>query len=160
MKREMRRQDRNITDSTEIAAVMEECHIINVGIQDGEGVYVVPLHFGYEQIDGTYFFYSHSATEGRKIDLLKDPTAVGFEMFCNVNLIVAEKACGYGSTFKSIMGEGTASLLKDRKQKEHALQQIMKHYTEKTDWEIPAVMLDKISIICIEAKEISCKIHK
>lgn len=160
MKREMRRQDRNVTDPAEIAAVMKECEIINVGLKDGDGVYVVPLHFGYEQMNGKYFFYSHSATEGRKIDLLQSSASVGFEMFCNVNLITAENACGYGSTFKSVMGEGTASLLTDRTQKEHALQQIMKQYTEKDDWEMPAAMIDNVAIICIEAEEVSCKIHK
>ena len=43
---------RFITDEKIIREVLEACKIIHIGIQDGDGVYVVPTNYGYTYEDG------------------------------------------------------------------------------------------------------------
>ena len=43
----MRRSDREIRDITEILAVIDRCKVCRLGFQDTNGVYIIPLNFGY-----------------------------------------------------------------------------------------------------------------
>ena len=45
--REMRRSDRMITDREEIVDVLDSCKVFRMAVHDEEGVYIVPLNFGY-----------------------------------------------------------------------------------------------------------------
>ena len=60
---------RFITDEKIIREVLEACKIIHIGIQDGDGVYVVPTNYGYTYEDGELTFFTHGARSGRKWDL-------------------------------------------------------------------------------------------
>ena len=44
----MRRRDREVTDLTEIKAIVEKNMILHLGLFDEEFPYVIPLHYGYE----------------------------------------------------------------------------------------------------------------
>ena len=44
----MRRKDREITDIEEIRDIIEKCKVCRLAMQDEEGLYLVPLNFGYE----------------------------------------------------------------------------------------------------------------
>lgn len=43
----MRRNDREVTEETEIRKVLDECKIVHLGFQDGGRVFVVPVNYGY-----------------------------------------------------------------------------------------------------------------
>ena len=45
--REMRRSDRMITDREEIVDVLDSCKVFRMAVHDEEGMYIVPLNFGY-----------------------------------------------------------------------------------------------------------------
>lgn len=156
----MRRKDREVTDRAKIKEIIRDCHCCRLGFYDNGKVYIVPLSFGYEEADGKDVFYFHAAPEGRKIDLIKSGQSVGFELDTNFALKAGQEACGYTAKFQSIIGTGKVSFIEDEEEKLHGLQCLMQHYTEKTDWEIPAAMLDKIAIFKLEAEELSCKEHE
>ena len=50
--REMRRSDRMITDREEIVDVLDSCKVFRMAVHDEEGMYIVPLNFGYTYEDG------------------------------------------------------------------------------------------------------------
>ena len=66
----MRKFQREITDRNELLSVLDACQTIRLGLYDDGYPYVVPLSFGYEQINGKIVIYFHCAKEGKKIDLL------------------------------------------------------------------------------------------
>ena len=76
----MRRTDREVTDPAAIDAIIRACPCCRLGLRDGEGVYLVPLNFGFANVDGQRTFYFHSAPEGHKIDLLRQVKTVAFEL--------------------------------------------------------------------------------
>ena len=76
----MRRTDREVTDPAAIDAIIRACPCCRLGLRDGEGVYLVPLNFGFANVDGQRTFYFHSAPEGHKIDLLRQAKTVAFEL--------------------------------------------------------------------------------
>ena len=59
--RPMRRANRQITDPAEVRALIERCHTVRVGAVDEDGVFVVPLNFGYEWVGGRLVLYLLSA---------------------------------------------------------------------------------------------------
>lgn len=155
----MRRSDREVTSEQRIEEIIEACQIIRLGIHDEERIYIVPLHFGYERDDGGYVFYCHGASEGKKIKLLKTNGYVGFELDGGYEIIPAAVACGYSSTFYSVIGEGQVSFVEEDTEKIKALQMIMKHYTHTTDWELPLAAVKNTAVLKLVCESMTCKEH-
>ena len=78
--RPMRRQDRAVTAPEKVRAVIDACEVCRLGLQDGRGVYVVPVNFGHTVEGGRHVFYFHGAAEGRKVDLVRRNGWAGFEL--------------------------------------------------------------------------------
>ena len=93
--RPMRRQDRAVTAPEKVRAVIDACEVCRLGLQDGRGVYVVPVNFGHTVEGGRHVFYFHGAAEGRKVDLVRRNGWAGFELDTGYRLQGAEAACGY-----------------------------------------------------------------
>lgn len=155
--REMRRQDRNITDPARIADVLDSAKTMHLGLVEDGRAYVVPLNYGWVEKDGRYTIYAHSAADGRKIDLIGEGAEVGFEMDVIVDYFDAPTACGWGNHFKSIIGEGHATLCQTAEEKRAGLTAVMQHYTQKTDWTFEDKMVDLVSVIRIDVTALSCK---
>ena len=51
-----------------------------MAVHDEEGMYIVPLNFGYTYEDDVLKLYFHSAGEGRKVDALAADPKVAIEM--------------------------------------------------------------------------------
>lgn len=153
----MRRSDREVTDPARIRAVIHACPCCRLGFWDGAQVYIVPLSFGYEEIEGRRLFYFHSATEGRKIDLIRAGGPVGFELDANYEVRPGETACHYSAAFESVIGAGRATLLTDPAQRAHALACIMAHYTGRADWTFPESQ--RVAVLQLEVETLCCKIH-
>ena len=111
--RPMRRQDRAVTDPEKISAVIGGCQVLRLGLQDGKGVYVVPVNFGHVLENGRHVFYIHGAGEGRKVDLVRQNGWAGFELDAGYALQGAEEACGYTAAFRSVIGEGPIRVVED-----------------------------------------------
>ena len=75
--------------------------------------YVVPMNYGYTMEEGKLTLYLHGATQGRKIEVMRNNPKVFFEMECDVLAFDGNAACQYGTSYASIMGEGRAEILED-----------------------------------------------
>lgn len=155
----MRRKDREIVDIASITRIISQCHCCRLAFYDGNAPYIVPLNFGFEQRDNQYFFYFHSAPQGRKITLVKTNQVVGFELDTNYQLQKASHPCGYSAKFQSIIGTGYISFLTNKKDKIHALSRIMLHNTGEETWIFPERMLNEVAVFALTVKELSCKEH-
>ena len=155
--REMRRQDRRITDPAMIATVLDKCRTLHLGLVEDGRAYIVPLNYGWTEENGRY---THSAAEGRKIDLIRGGADVGFEMETGVEYFDAETACGWGNRYESIIGEGRATLLETPEEKRQALAAIMAHYSARKDYTFEDAMVNLVQVIQIDVTALSCKIHE
>lgn len=158
--REMRRQDRRITDPVVIRAVLDKCRTLHLGLVEDGRAYIVPLNYGWTEENGRYTLYAHSAAEGRKIDLIRGGADVGFEMETGVEYFDADTACGWGNRYESIIGEGRATLLESPEEKRQALTAIMAHYSARKDYTFEDAMVDLVQVIQIDVTALSCKIHE
>lgn len=158
--REMRRQDRRITDPAVIRAVLDKCRTLHLGLVEDGRAYIVPLNYGWTEENGRYILYAHSAAEGRKIDLIRGGADVGFEMETGVEYFDADTACGWGNRYESIIGEGSATLLSTPEEKRQALAAIMAHYSARKDYTFEDAMVDLVQVIQIDVTALSCKIHE
>ena len=61
--RPMRRQKREVTSPEELRRILEKCQILRIGAMDEEGMFVVPVNYGFEWED-ELLRYFHSAKEG------------------------------------------------------------------------------------------------
>lgn len=157
--REMRRQDRRITEPAMICAVLDKCRTLHLGLVEDGRVYIVSLNYGWTEENGRYILYAHSAAEGRKIDLIRGGADVGFEMETGVEYFDADTACGWGNRYESIIGEGRATLLETPEEKRQALAAIMAHYSARRDYTFEDAMVDLVQVIKIDVTALSCKIH-
>lgn len=158
--REMRRQDRKITEPAVIATVLDKCRTLHLGLVEDGRAYIVPLNYGWTEENGRYTLYAHSAAEGRKIDLIRGGADVGFEMETGVEYFDAETACGWGNRYESIIGEGRATLLETPEEKRQALAAIMAHYSARKDYTFEDAMVNLVQVIQIDVTALSCKIHE
>jgi nitroimidazol reductase NimA-like FMN-containing flavoprotein (pyridoxamine 5'-phosphate oxidase superfamily) len=154
----MRRKDREVTDHHEILHIIDACKIIRICMSDKEGLYLVPLNFGYEYKNNQFIFYCHSAKEGRKLDAISSNPSIGFEMDCQHRLIEAKKACNYSFSFQSVIGNGTAVIINENEEKKHGLTLLMKHQTGK-DFSFHDSMIENIAVIKITVSSLSAKRH-
>ena len=157
----MRRKDREITDYTQIAAIMNSCDTCRLGLVENQLPYIVPLSFGYKMDEKHHItLYFHSANECRKLDIIRQNNKVAFEMDTAHELFGHDtEACGYGMRYQCVMGTGTARLVEDEAEKLHAFDQIMAHYTDKKLPYKPQY-LHTATIIATDVVSISCKVHK
>ena len=80
----MRRKDREVADLEGQLAILEQCPVCRVGINDpASGVpYLVPLNFGMAAGPQSLTLYFHCAPVGTKLDLLRADPNVSFEADC------------------------------------------------------------------------------
>lgn len=127
----MRRKEREVTDHAELISILNACMICRVALKDEQGLYIVPLNFGYDFQQDQLILYFHSAKTGRKLSAIQKDDQVAFEMDGQHRLIEAKQACGYGFAFDSIIGKGSAAIVSDPQEKKTGLQLLMKHQTGK-----------------------------
>ena len=155
----MRRKDREITDINEILELVAKTDVLHLGLFDGDYPYIVPLHYGYEYADGTLTFYMHGAKEGHKIDLINANPNVCVELENDVELIPGDVACAYGSSYYSIMGRGTASIVTDEEEKIKGLKLLMENQTGRA-FDIDARMAAAVAVIKVELDSFTAKARK
>lgn len=148
--RGMRRTDREVTDPKELQAILDQCQVLRVGGQDEEGMFIVPVNFGYDLKDGKLTLYFHSAYQGRKADAFQKGGSVAFEMDCGFELKPAPAACGFSCAYSSIMGSGTIRMVLDPEEKVYGLNRVMAQLTGR-EWDMPAEAVERTAVFAIEA---------
>lgn len=127
----MRRRDRELTAPEEFRYVLDRCQVVRIAMHDGDGIYLLPMNFGYTLEDGRLTLYIHGSLEGKKWDLLRKNGNVAFEMDCDHVLVEGSVPCQYGYGYAGIVGNGKAEILEDPKEKAEALSILMKSITGK-----------------------------
>jgi len=148
----VRRKELETTDRTEIEAIIAEAEVCRLAMCDGNQLYMVPLSFGYS--DNVLYF--HSATEGRKLQVLSKNPRVCFEMDVDVDVKRGDSACEFGMNYRSVIGFGTARIIDDTVQKTAALDLIMKHYKGSPE-EYPEALLNVMKVIEVEIESMTGK---
>ena len=151
-----------VTDTKKINEVLDKCETIHLGLRDGERVYVVPVHYGYEEDNGQYTFYFHGRPMGRRSDLLKKTHYAGFEIDSGQEFKPASDnvACNFSASYASVIGEGKVEFVNDREEKITAFKPLMKQYTGRTDFEFPAKSTDYVQVYKLTVTDMCCRIHK
>ena len=108
--------------------IIRSAQVCRLGLTDGHLPYIIPLCFGYR--DRTLYF--HSASDGKKIALLRKNPQVCFEFDHNVAVNKAEQPCKWGMKYQSIIGYGKAVFIKTFEEKKEALKIIMSQYSEES----------------------------
>jgi len=148
----MRRKEKEITDNNEIEAIIRKSLVCRLAMVDGDAPYVVPLCFGYA--DRTLYF--HSASQGKKLEILKKNNRVCFEFDVDQSLKMGEKPCAWSMTYKSVLGFGSAYLLTDFEAKRKALDIIMRNYNADS-YEYPKSAVDEITVIKVQIQQMTGK---
>lgn len=125
LQNKMRRQDREVTDIKKIMEFAERGTVLHIGMQDQEGLYVVPLDYAPAYEEGKLVFYIHSAQAGRKYACLKKEPQVFVEMSIRDGLIIKNKHTVFSTGYRCIMGEGKAELVTNLVAKTAAIKKIV-----------------------------------
>ena len=150
------KREREVTDINEIKEILDKSMIVHVGMVDDGEPYVVPMNYGYTLEDGKLCIYLHGATVGRKIDIINKNPKVFFEMECDVSPFEGKVACQYGTTYASVMGNGTAVVLDKVEDKIDGLTKFMKTQTGK-DFTFDEKMVSIVNVIKITATSFTAK---
>ena len=157
--RPMRLIKRQVTDTDAIKDIVDSAQVLHVGAMDGDGMFVVPVNYGYrwhKEQDGaeSLSLYLHSAREGRKAEAF----FAGGKGGVRVGNITGTFACAYSRSYRSIMGSGIVFAVDDPSEKEQALRLIMAHAAP--DMPSPVFMPDalaRVAIFRIDVDTLSAK---
>jgi len=148
----MRRKEKEITEKSEIEAVIQKSIVCRIGLSDDNIPYIVPLCFGYQNNT----IYVHGSLKGRKINILQKNPNVCFEFDINTEIVKGENVCEWGMKYKSVIGFGKAIFLKEPGDMRKALKIIMNQYSDR-----PSQFLEKAtngtSVIKIEIESMTGK---
>lgn len=148
----MRRKEKEITDRATLDEIIKESRVCRLGLTDGDQPYIVPLNFGYQ----APYLYFHCATEGRKLDLIKQNPKVCFEFDELIRLKKDRNACEWGAEYRSIIGEGVAEIVNDDEEKRKGLARIMAQYSGR-EFEFPSDALERTCVIRVTIREMTGK---
>lgn len=155
----MRRKDREVTDINEMLQIVDRAMVLRLGLFDGDHPYIVPLHYGYEYDadKNELAFYMHGATEGHKLDLIRENPKVCVELDCDIELVSGgDVPCAYGSTFASVIARGTAEIVEDTEEKIKGLKLLMVNQTGR-EFEINDKMAASVAVMKVTASEFTAK---
>ena len=162
--REMRLQKREIRDTKSIREILEECGVVRLGSRDEEGMFIVPVNFGYEiseKEDGQRLtLFIHGAGEGRKADAFDLCPDVAVEMDYRHGIITGDYTCSYSYSYRSIMGNGKVRRAADEQEKIYGLTKIMEHMAPGAEIEFSPSMLERTEVFCIEMERFTAKERK
>ena len=95
--RGMRLHKREIHDADIFREILKECDVVRLGLRDEEGVFIVPVNYGYDFAEKngerTLTLYIHGAGEGRKADAIAADARVAVEMDCRHEIITGDYTC-------------------------------------------------------------------
>lgn len=152
----MRRKDLEISEPSEIFAIMKRCSVCSLAFFNGEFPYIVPMNFGVTFDGGEFTLYFHGATRGTKLELLKQNNSVAFEMHCSQELVSDEIPCNFTMKYESVCGTGKIEILPEE-EKIDALKIIMRQYSDSPDFAFNENKMSFTVLLRLKVGEISGK---
>lgn len=159
--RQMRLGKREIHDREILREILEECDVVRIGARDAEGMFIVPVNYGYDlETSGETMrltLYLHGAKEGRKADAFAAAPDVAVEMDCCHEIITGDYTCSYSFAYRSIMGNGRICRIEDTEQKIYGLTKIMEHMDPGAKAEFRPEMLERTAVFRIDVDKFTGK---
>lgn len=144
----MRRPEKEIKDRAQIEAILHRAQVCRIAMcQDGVP-YIVPMSYGYR--DNCLYF--HSASAGKKIDMLRHNNRVCFEVDVDEEHVDSTTPSECSTRYRSVIGLGRAVFVTDPTEKRQALDVLMRHYADAPSqgFEYSKKPFSKVTIIKVE----------
>ncbi len=159
--RPMRLHRREVTDTAQLATIIDRADVVRLGQVDDEGVFIVPMSFGYET-GGTpeapaWTFWLHCAGEGRKVDAWRANPQVALELDAAADIISGTYACAYSQAYESVMASGVISQVDDVAEKTHGLERVMAHMAPGASVTFSPEAIDRVSVWKVEVTRLTGK---
>lgn len=121
----MNRKDREVKAFNEITDILDRCDTLRLGLDGGSVPYVVPVSFGWEEVDGKVVIFFHGAIKGLKADCLafNNNVCIEADIFYKAECVKD----GITARYESVIGKGVVSKT-DGSEKIHGLTRIAEHY--------------------------------
>lgn len=149
----MHRSNNEITDKRIIEEILAGSDICRIAIMDAEYPYIVPFNYGYS--DNALYF--HSATKGKKLDLLRRNNKVCFEITYSSEIVKGEISCDWSTKYRSVIGYGTIEIISDLQEMEKGLDIIMNHYGKTENNTYNAKSIKKMFILKLSIESMTGK---
>jgi len=150
----LRRRDKEITDRGELDRILHSGSVLHLAMAREGEPYLVPLSYGY---DGARLYF-HCAMEGLKLDFLAANPSVCFTVVEDPRLVEHERlACSFSAAYASVLGRGRAVELGDDGPRRSALNEIMRHYTGRGDWDFGAAVFSRTRLFAVEIESLTGK---
>lgn len=153
----MRRQERAVTDRSDLERILNRCRVCRVAVIAEDVPYVVPMNFGWEWQEETLCLYVHGAGEGRLRTALRKCPTVCVEMDIEGAVKTGEKACNWSIHYESIIGQGAATFVSNREEKQHGLILLMENLSGHRNWNFTSAQLDAVTVLKIRLTDVSGK---
>jgi nitroimidazol reductase NimA-like FMN-containing flavoprotein (pyridoxamine 5'-phosphate oxidase superfamily) len=159
----MRRREKEIQDQVVLEELLHGAPVCRLGLAPGAAAeqaeephvgypFVVPVHFVHT--DGR--IYVHSARNGRKVAMLGKNPRVCVEIDEYLGIKSADKACDYGSRFRSLIAFGRARIVEEAGDKRRALQLLMNKYSGRS-CDFSEREIEEVAIIEIQIEQVTGK---
>lgn len=161
----MRLAKREVKDADKLLEIIDSCMTVRIGAVDEEGVFVVPMSFGYEwepdrgNADETpkLTLWLHSAAEGRKARAFEAEPRIAIEMDIEDGVISGDYSCAYSFAYRSIMGSGTIHKVEGKAAKLRGLNAIMEHMAPGSEVEFSDEAVERTAVWRIDVAEFTGK---
>jgi uncharacterized protein len=148
----MRRPEKEITNRSDLEAILHRAQVGHLALARGDEPYVVPLCFGYR--DGV--LYAHCAQAGKKLEMLRANPRVCVVFTDHAELTIGTTSCGCSMRYRSVIVTGHAEIITAEPAKRMACDIIMQHYGQPPR-NYPAEVLAKTCVIRITVDSMTGK---
>ncbi len=138
-----------ITDKNILEEILLDAQYLRLGLCNEGRPYIVPVSFGYR--DDT--IYLHSSRKGLKIDIIQKNNNVCFEVDAYLGILPSDDPCSYYMRYRSVVGNGTATILEDEAEIKEGLGCLIDRYHKK-DYDLDELNLKSIVVIRIDVNEL------
>lgn len=159
----MRRMEDEIKDHSEIIRILEKSDILRIAMIDYKYPYIIPVNFSTSlNEENKIRLYSHSSTEGKKIELLRINNRVCFEtdIFYKISDQGSDIPCKWSSVYESVIGSGRIRIITEDSEKIEGLERIMKKYGKGRSFQpFDSAAVKRVVILELDVESISGKRH-
>jgi nitroimidazol reductase NimA-like FMN-containing flavoprotein (pyridoxamine 5'-phosphate oxidase superfamily) len=134
----VRRKDREITDSEELKQVLKSTRYVTIALCMDNEPYLVSLSHGYDEPRNCLYF--HCADEGKKLVYLKANSKVWGQAVQDYGVT---DECDYAYT--SVHFKGTVSLIDDLREKQHAMEVMVRQLSESPEEKLARIKSEKLA---------------
>lgn len=149
----MRRKENKLEDQQIIDEMLNSAEICHVSVVDNDVPYTFVVNYAYEKNK----IYIHSATAGRKIELLKKNNKVCFNIEGHYEVVEAKKACAWTAKYRSIIGYGKITIEDDEQIKIKGLDLIMEKYGAEGKQEYAKGAVKAMCMLVLTIDELTAK---